>query len=124
MQWTKPDPGTVERFHAALPDDLSIERKKMFGYPAAFVNGNYFIGMHGDGMVVRLPGDLRAAIPELADAPIFDPRETGKGMKDWYELPASITGNQERLAEVIATLLPGVATLPPKGKKLAKPRKS
>jgi hypothetical protein len=124
MDWTKPDPAVVERFYGALPDDPLIERKKMFGYPAAFVNGNYFIGMHGDGMVARLPGDIRLQVPELRDAGIFDPRGTGKGMKDWYELPAALTGDGDRLADVIAALLPGVAALPPKVKKPPKPRKT
>jgi len=82
--WAKPDPADVERFYAALPDHPAAERKKMFGYPACFVNGHFFAGLYGKGMVIRLPGGIRDGFSELAGSPTFDPMGTGKGMKDWY----------------------------------------
>ena len=112
--WTKPDPTLVERFYAALPDHPAAERRKMFGYPACFVNGNYFAGLHEQRVVIKLPGDSCNVAPELADAPSFDPRGTGRGMKDWYVIPAEIAADDQRLADLLAVTIVEVAKLPPK----------
>lgn len=80
--WTKSDPALVERFDAALPDHPALERRKMFGYPATFVNGNYFAGLHEQRVVIRLPGDIRDRLPDLAGAANFSPGPE-RGMKDW-----------------------------------------
>ncbi|HEX7195487.1 MAG TPA: TfoX/Sxy family protein [Candidatus Limnocylindria bacterium] len=112
--WSKSDPALVERFYAALPDHPAAERRKMFGYPACFVNGNYFAGLHEQRVVIKLPGDSRKVAPELADAPSFDPRGTGGGMKDWYVIPAEIAADERRLADLLAVTIVEVAKLPPK----------
>jgi hypothetical protein len=39
-QWIRSPAHLAERFAAALPDHPDIVRKPMFGYPAAFANGN------------------------------------------------------------------------------------
>ena len=118
--WKKPDPELVDRFHAALPDHPAAARRKMFGYPACFVNGNYFTGLFEDRIVIRLPGGIRERFPELAEAPPFDPRGTGKGVKDWCEIPLSITESDDRLATFLAAAVEEVALLPAKEPK--KPR--
>lgn len=43
MAWKKPAPETIATFEAVLPG-APAERRMMFGYPAAFVNGNVFMG--------------------------------------------------------------------------------
>lgn len=63
MKWTKPDPALVERFTSALPDDPRVASRKMFGYPACFVRGSYFAGLHGEAFVIRLPGSLKERFP-------------------------------------------------------------
>ena len=52
-------------------------RKKMFGYPAAFVGGNMATGLFADRWVVRLP-----------DAEI-EPREGGRRRRRSSRCPAS-----------------------------------
>ena len=37
-----------------------VEQKRMFSYPASFVNGNMFAGLFGEDLFVRLP-DVEAA---------------------------------------------------------------
>jgi len=118
--WKKPDPANVERFHAALPAHPAAERRKMFGYPACFVNGHYVAGLHGDRFVIRLPGDIRDRFPELADAGGFNPRGTGKGLRDWYEIPSAIASDDGRLANLLAGAVEAVAQLPPKEPKQRK----
>ncbi|WP_091688811.1 TfoX/Sxy family protein [Methanococcoides vulcani] len=34
--------------------EYDVEFRKMFGSPVYFVNGNMFIGVHGDGIMLRL----------------------------------------------------------------------
>jgi hypothetical protein len=122
MSFEKSSPGLVTRFEAALPRDAAVEPKKMFGYPAAFVHGNYFAGLHEENVVLRLPAPLREKLPELADATVFDPMGTGTGMKDWLVVPKAIAANPTRLAALLEAALPLAAALPPKAKKPAKRR--
>ncbi len=110
---TPPDAHDIERFDAALPDDPAAQRRKMFGYPACFVNGNYFCGLHNADFVVRLPGGLVDKFPALRDARQFDPMG-GRPMKDWWVIPAEISGDDERLADLIADTFAEVIKLPPK----------
>jgi hypothetical protein len=44
MSWRKSPDALVEKFSQIVPPDPRVERRKMFGYPAAFVGGNMFIG--------------------------------------------------------------------------------
>jgi len=38
MAWRKSPEPLIQLFDEALPDDPLIERRKMFGYPCAFIN--------------------------------------------------------------------------------------
>jgi hypothetical protein len=122
MGFDKSSPELVVRFEAALPRDSVVEPKKMFGYPASFVHGNYFTGLHEQNVVIRLPGPLRDRLPDLADAAVFDPMGTGRGMKDWLVVPAVIAKSPAKLAALLEAALPLVAALPPKAKKPGKSR--
>jgi hypothetical protein len=122
--WQKPDPALVERFDAVLPDHPAAERRKMFGHPACFVNGHYVTGLHGDRFVIRLPDHIRAGFPELAHARGFNPMGTGKGLKDWYEIPSDVTSDDGRLATFLAAAIEEVAKLPPKEPKSRNARRT
>jgi TfoX/Sxy family transcriptional regulator of competence genes len=112
--WKRSDPALVDRFDAALPDHPAAQRRTMFGYPACFVNGHYFAGLHEDRVVIRLPGDIHARVPELSGAASFDPMRAGKPMKDWYEIPPDLVADPDRLAALLAATIEEVARLPPK----------
>ena len=53
--WKKVPAELAARFDAALPVVADVQRRKMFGCPAAFVNGNLFAGLHENRLMVRLP---------------------------------------------------------------------
>lgn len=59
-KWKKSSPAIVERFEAALPRDPRVEPRKMFGYPAAFLSGDFFTGLFEESVVVRVPADVHA----------------------------------------------------------------
>jgi TfoX/Sxy family transcriptional regulator of competence genes len=117
MRFKKSSPEVVGRFEEALPRSALVEPKKMFGYPASFVNGNFFVGLYEDNFVLRLPEQLRQKLPELAGAAAFDPMGTGKGMKDWLVIPSAVAANPKRLAALLSGALSLVSALPPKAKK-------
>jgi hypothetical protein len=119
MAWSKSPQGLIDLFAECLPDDPRIERRKMFGYPAIFVQGNMCAGLFGDGMFARLsPGD-RATLP--GGGVMFEPMP-GRPMKDYALVPDDVLADEAALSEVLAKAVAFTASLPPKEKK-AKPRK-
>ena len=52
--WKKSPVELVERFATALPEHPAVVRKPMFGYPAAFANGNMVCGLFQDSVVSAL----------------------------------------------------------------------
>jgi hypothetical protein len=124
MRFKKSSPEIVVRFEGALPRSPLVEPKRMFGYPASFVRGNFFAGLHEDNVVIRLPEPLRTKLPELVNATAFDPMRNGRGMKDWFVIPPAVAASPKRLAALFAAALPLVSTLPPKAKKPAKRAKT
>ncbi|WXG47581.1 MAG: TfoX/Sxy family protein [Candidatus Atabeyarchaeum deiterrae] len=53
MKWKKAPPELVD-FLAEKMRGVKCEFRKMFGYPAYFINGNMFVGIHGDSLFIRL----------------------------------------------------------------------
>lgn len=56
-RWRKSPLALVEAFLAALPGEPRLERRQMFGYPCAFVNGNLAVGLHEDRLIARVPDE-------------------------------------------------------------------
>ena len=44
MEFEKPSQAAIDAFDAIVPPP--VERRKMFGMPACFVNGNMFAGVY------------------------------------------------------------------------------
>lgn len=83
----KPAPDEwVKAFDKALPDD--VERRKMFGYNAAFVNGNMAAGLHEAGLVLRLPDAQRGELLAAGGKP-FEPMK-GRVMRGFVVAPNSL----------------------------------
>ncbi len=51
-KWEKSPQALVQLFDRVLPESPNVERRKMFGYPCAFVNGNMFAGLFAKQMFV------------------------------------------------------------------------
>jgi TfoX/Sxy family transcriptional regulator of competence genes len=116
MAWSKSPQSLVELFAAILPDDLRLERRKMFGYPAAFVNGNMFAGLFEDQMFARLAPEERAAL-EGAHGPLpFEPM-AGRPMKDYTRVPDDVLEDEAEAAALMARAFRWSAALPAKVKK-------
>lgn len=83
----KPSEEAKEAFRSLLPDHPAVATRPMFGNLAAFVNGNMFSGLFGEGLFVRLPDDDRDGLLRAGGAD-FEPMP-GRAMKGYVMLPGS-----------------------------------
>ncbi|MBL9097656.1 MAG: TfoX/Sxy family protein [Alphaproteobacteria bacterium] len=112
MAWRKSPPALIAAFDAALPDDPHVERRKMFGYPAAFAHGHLFTGLHQENLMVRLGDAQRAALVKNGGRP-FEPMP-GRAMREYVVVPDTIVEDKRALAMWLKRGLAYVGTLPPK----------
>ena len=118
-KWRKSPADLIDLFASVLPEEPNIEKRQMFGYPCAFVNGNMFTGLHQEALIVRLGEDDRKQLLDEAGARQFEPMP-GRPMREYVALPEAVLDDREKLAEIIASAKEFAASLPPKVKK---PRK-
>jgi hypothetical protein len=119
MAWTKSPQGLIDLFSVSLPDAPGLERRKMFGYPAAFVNGNMFAGLFQDVAFARLPPGLQAELEREHGAHHFEPMP-GRPMRAYTALPDEVVEDEARFAQLLQAACSFASGLPPKVKK---PRK-
>jgi len=120
--WKKSPPQLIERFGTALPSDERVERRSMFGYPCAFVNGNMFCGLHEDRLIVRLAEPERARLLEEPGARQFEPFP-GRRMTEYVVVPDPLANPS--LQRWLSRAFKYAASLPPKpARRPAKRRRS
>ncbi len=112
MAWEKPAPALVERFEASLPPDQAVERRRMFGCPCAFVNGNMFAGVHEQSVILRLDEAGRARARERCGAGPFT--AIGRTMREYVALPGAATRPAAEVAQLVAEAFAYARSLPPK----------
>ena len=122
MKLQKSPQDLIDLFVSVMPGPPATQRK-VFGYPAGFVNGNMFMGLFADEMILRLPEDLREKIMGSHGAKIFEPMP-GRPMKEYVALPRSVRNNRKELAAWVSRALEYGESLKPKStaKKPAKAR--
>ena len=117
--WRKAPAELVERFGEAVAGIEGLELRKMFGFPAAFLNGNMVAGLHQDTFMVRLPDDLRAE--RFAEGwSAFEPMP-GRPMREYVALPPDVAADTAATRAWIERAAAHVRTLPPKAPKPRKP---
>ena len=119
MAWRKSPQSLVDLFDEVVPDEPNLERRQMFSYPAAFVNGNMCMGLHQEDFVVRLSSEDRDEIKGNHGATAFEPME-GRVMREYVSLPTDILDDEDQMADWITRSFTFVSAMPPKEKK---PRK-
>jgi len=102
----------IEAFDAALPSN--VERRKMFGYPAAFVNGNMAAGLHRDDLVLKLDEKNRDALMKAGGKPFV---VMGRTMKEFVVAPQEMRERPAELKKWISRSIAFAASRPPKAKK-------
>ena len=109
---TKSPPELVERFGALLEGYPAAVRRKMFGYPAAFVGGNMATGLFADAWVVRLPDDEIEPAKARGAGP-FEPMP-GKPMKAFVSIPAADIADDAAINAWVERGLAHARSMPPK----------
>lgn len=112
MDFRKSPQSLIDAFAAVVPGPPAQQRK-MFGYPAAFVNNNMFMGLFAESMMVRLPEELRNPLLRLEGAKMFEPMP-GRPMREYVVLPAPLIADRTQLAEWVAKSFDYARSLPAK----------
>ncbi len=116
MKWKPAPPELVGTFERAVKKCADAELRKMFGYPAAFVNGNMMGGLFQDSMMLRLsPPDL-ADIRDQAGAKPFEPMP-GRVMREYVVIPKKIIASTSQLEAWLAKAAAYTRSLPRKAPK-------
>ena len=110
MKWKRSSPELVELFSSVVPEPA--EPRKMFGYPAAFANGNLFMALHEENFILRLP---EQEISKMKGARPFEP-VPGRKMKEYVVAPKSVVKNRTTLRKWVNRSLEYVLSLPAKAK--------
>lgn len=119
MAWKKAPPELVELLEEILPKDPRAERRKMFGYPCSFVNGNLWIGLHEHNLLLRLDEKSRAELLELPDARVFEPLP-GRVMREYVVVPEALLEEPRELRGWVKRAFTYALSLE---RKVPKPRK-
>ena len=119
MAWKKAPPAVVAAFEALVPKRPDVQRRQMFGYPAAFVNGRMFAGLHEDRLVLRLD-DQAIAAAKRRGATDFEAM-AGRAMKGWVAVPRRLLEDEDVVRGWIESAFGHVASTP--AKKPRRPRR-
>ena len=117
MKMPKPSELAKQHFSALVPDEPAITLKPMFGNLAAFVNGNMFSGLFGEGLFVRLPDDEADAVVKKGGKP-FEP-VAGHRMGGYVMVWADWQKKPEGVKPLIGRALTLTRAMPAKAKKPA-----
>jgi TfoX/Sxy family transcriptional regulator of competence genes len=105
----------VRRFNDAIAGVEGVQTRKMFGYPAAFLNGNMFTGLFRGSMIIRLDESDRQSLMKTGGQP-FEPM-SGRPMREYVVVPAKVIENARDVGRWLERSASYVATLKPKKKK-------
>ena len=108
----KSPPELVALFDAVLAREPRAERRRRFGYPAAFANGNMVTGLHRDDWMLRLDELGRASLAKQG-ARVFEPTPGGP-MREYMVLPAALQGDPDALARWVKRAFDYTSALPAK----------
>ena len=112
-EWTKAPEALVNLFGHAIEPLPGVEPKKMFGYPAVFVNGNMFSSLFQSSMILRLSELDRAECASQFGARLFEPTP-GRPMREYIEVPERMLKSPSMLNTWLRRARDYAAALPPK----------
>lgn len=111
--WRKSSPELTALFESVAPDQPGVEARKMFGWPARFVNGNMFTGLHEETLIMRLSEEDRAAFLKSKGASIFEPMP-GRKMQEYVVAPDTMLKEPDELRKWLQKSLTYASALPAK----------
>ncbi|MCA9507190.1 MAG: TfoX/Sxy family protein [Myxococcales bacterium] len=114
--WKKSPQDLQEIFYSSMEEFPSVELRKMFGYPCAFLNGNMMTGLHEENFAIRLPSLERQKALDSKQGNIFAPMK-GRIMKEYLALSKNIIDDKKKLHAWLLKSFDYTNSLPKKEKK-------
>jgi hypothetical protein len=111
--FAKAPPALVERFGQIVAAMPLAEPRQMFGYPAAFANGQMFASLFGDSFILRLPEAERAAFIKQYHSRQFEPMP-GRPMREYVVVPPALLNAGKELDGWLSQAAAYAQSLPPK----------
>jgi TfoX/Sxy family transcriptional regulator of competence genes len=106
-------PATVKRFEELVPAIGGVTVKKMFGQPAAFLNGNLFFGVFGEKLFIRLSEQNCTEAKSTHRFTTFEPMP-GRAMREYVVLPRTVLDDLTRSHGWVARSVEFASALPKK----------
>jgi TfoX/Sxy family transcriptional regulator of competence genes len=120
-KWRAAPDEMVRLFESALLSVPEAQTRKVFGYPAAFINGQMFAALHQDNMILRLSEPDREAFLRRKGAGIFEPMP-GRPMREYAVVPPSVLKSKPQIKTWLSKAIAYAKSLPPKAPKASKTR--
>ena len=114
--WQKAPPENEIFFEEILKEHPDAEKRRMFGYPCAFIHGNMFFGLFQESVFLRLSEFDRAEIIQRGEATLFEPMP-GRPMKEYVALSPIAVSDEEIFKNWFSKSHAYAASLPEKVKK-------
>jgi TfoX/Sxy family transcriptional regulator of competence genes len=111
-KFTKPPAALVDTFTREIGKLPGVQRRQMFGYPAAFTNSQMFASLFQDEMILRLSDVDRRVLGEKGGQP-FEPMP-GRPMREYMTVPEPIRESASELRTWLTKAQIYAASLPPK----------
>jgi len=110
--WKKAPQELVDLFTDALKGVPEAQPRKMFGYPAAFVNGQMFTGLFADQMFLRLDEAGREEMARLGGGS-FEPMP-GRPMREYAVVAPAVLRSRPKLSAWLTRSFEYASSLGPK----------
>ena len=113
----KPAPESLKQQFAKLMSNFpEAETRTMFSYPAGFVNGQMFMSIFGDSVMLRLSEQDRAIFLKQPNTKLFEPMP-GRPMKEYVQISDAMLASRKNLNKWVNLSMTYAQSLPPKKKK-------
>lgn len=113
----KKAPSELVDFLTNKMKNVKCDYRKMFGYPAYFINGSMFAGLFGDKLFLKLSEPDIAEIKKTSKGVGDLEPMPGRPMKGYVTIPESVYSDDALFAEWLNKSIKYVSSLPPKQKK-------
>jgi len=121
-KWRPAPEELIAKFDLALQAFPAAEKRKMFGYPCAFANGQLFTGLHQENMIMRLSENDRTEFLKTYGTGLFEPMP-GRPMREYVLVPSSMLESMSLLTTWLERSFRYATSIPPKAAKSKSPKK-